>query len=414
MKRTMNLLILGIVIPVLAACGGGGNGADVMLPATGKASATPSVPKVILDGDVGPDPCDFATLAMAHNLHRAGEIELLGFMATMPESSDIQVIDILNQWYGHSFPIGVFKDPSDQGYSLYVQTASAVSHELFPASRIIASHYAAWAPRGFDSVPSSTELYRKLLAAQDDRSVTLLALGQLYNVKALLNSGPDQYSPLTGMELVQAKVVRIVAMIGGYAEPMTPADLSYYNTEYFSNPPNTYGALTVAMHASSGNGYGAEYNAHAWYPGLTRGVFDQLNELNIPKVILGNEQGWKVPAGAAYNELPVFHPVRMAYYENNIPSKEIHPYTAKHDPAYDELALLYLARGKGKYFEELAGHVEFDELGTSTWKNDPLYQHTRLILTPTANQEHELSRLIESLVLGDKTSQEPVGQQGGG
>lgn len=394
---TMKPWLTTLVLPVLVACGG-----STPSPAGGHTAAARPVPRVILDGDVGPDPCDFATLAMAHNLHRAGEIELLAFMGTMPESSEIEVIDIVNRWYGNDIPIGVFKDPADQGYNRYVQSESALAHELFPATRVIASHYAGWAPRDFASVPSSTQLYRRILAENDDRSVTLLFLGQLYNLKALLNSGPDEFSPLTGMELAQAKVERIVAMIGGFADPIAPDDIGYYNREYLNNPPSAWYALTVAMHGSSGNGHGAEYNAHAWYPGLTQGVFEKLDHLDVPKVILGNEQGWRVPTGDAYNALDPFHPVRMANYENNIPSKHVHPGVAKNDPAYDELALLYLARGAGDYFRELSGHAVFETLGTSTWHDAPQYRHVRLVLTPNANGDRELSRLIEGLVMGDK------------
>ncbi|TJY56224.1 hypothetical protein E4T66_19890 [Sinimarinibacterium sp. CAU 1509] len=399
------LLLIMLSLP-MAACVGD---SDAMLPAsTGNVSATArSVPKVILDGDVGPDPCDVGTLAMAHNLHRAGEIRLLGFMATLPESSNIEVIDILNKWYGHDVPIGVFKDPSDQGYSQNVQLASAVTHELFPATRIIAGHYADWTPQTYDSVPGSVELYRRLLAAEPGRSVTILTVGQLYNLKALLNSGPDEFSPLSGMQLVQAKVDRIIMMVGGFGDTITSDDLAFYEAEYFSNPPNSYGVLTVAVHSSTGNGFGAEYNAHGWYPGLTEGVFEKLNELDLPKVIIGHEPGWRVPAGEAYNGLDVLHPVRMAYVENNIPSKQVHPGVVKNDPAYDELALLYLARGKGDWFEELGGHATFEQLGTSTWFDKPEFQHTRLALTPHANEGKRLSRLIESLVMGEPDTWRP-------
>lgn len=359
-----------------------------------------AAPKVIFDGDVGPDPCDFSTLAMLHNLHDTGEINLLGIMGTMPERSNVEVVDVFNQWYGHRIPISTFKDPSDKGYDRYVKPSSEVAHAMFPASRTIAARYASWNPRTFDQVPNSVGLYRKMLAGQQDHSVTIMTAGQLFNLKALLNSGPDAYSPLTGMQLVRAKVSRFVMMMGAFGKPLTAADLAYYEAEYNNNPPNTFFPLTVSQHASTSNGVGAEYNAHAWYPGLTQAVFEKLDQLPIPKTFVGNEQGWRVPAGESYNELALSHPVRMGYYVNNVASNPLQPGVAKTDPAYDEIALLYLARGRGRFFDVRNGRATFESSGTSTWTNDPDSRDVRLTLVPGVNEDHSLTRLVERLVMG--------------
>ena len=92
---------------------------------------------------------------------------------------------------------------------------------------------------------------------------------------------------------------------------------------------------------------------------LTQSVFKQLDQLEVPKIILGNEAGTKIPTGDAYNTLDLYHPVRMAFYLNNILSQMVTPGVAKNDPAHDELALFYLARGKGVFFREIPSHVAF-------------------------------------------------------
>ena len=359
-----------------------------------------SPPRVIFDGDLGPDPCDFANLAMAHNLHDAGEIELLGFMSTLPEASNIAVLDIMNDRHGHDIPISMFKDPSDERYNRFVVPSSEFVHQLYPASRSIASRFSTHDTLTPAQTPSSTKLYRELLAAEPDNSVTIFTQGQLFNIKALLASGPDEISPLSGAQLLEAKTKKMVMMIGAFGEPISPADLDFYRTSYLNDPPNGYGITTAALHAVTSNGVGFEYNALGFYPGLTQDVFAQLDRLSVPKTILGNEQGWKVPTGDAYSALPADHPVRMAYAENNALSEIVHPGRAKNNPAYDELALYYLARGTGTQFAEVPGHATFGEFGTSTWTDDAGARDRKLVLTPGANDGDALSDEIERLVVG--------------
>ena len=57
-------------------------------------------------------------------------------------------------------------------------------------------------------VPEAWRLYRQLLAAQPDASVTISSIGFTTNMELLLKSPPDQYSPLSGIDLVAAKVSR--------------------------------------------------------------------------------------------------------------------------------------------------------------------------------------------------------------
>ena len=62
----------------------------------------------------------------------------------------------------------------------------------------------------------AVELYRKVLALQPDTSVTIVTVGFLTNISNLLQSKPDAYSPLSGAELVNAKVTNMVCMAGKF------------------------------------------------------------------------------------------------------------------------------------------------------------------------------------------------------
>ena len=48
------------------------------------------------------------------------------------------------------------------------------------------------------SAPSATAVLRKTLAAQPDHSVVIAQVGFSTNLARLLDSPPDEYSPLTG------------------------------------------------------------------------------------------------------------------------------------------------------------------------------------------------------------------------
>jgi len=57
-------------------------------------------------------------------------------------------------------------------------------------------------------------LYRQVLAAQPDHSVSIVTTGYLNNLQALMQSGPDGYSSLSGMDLIRQKV-KLLACAGG-------------------------------------------------------------------------------------------------------------------------------------------------------------------------------------------------------
>ena len=72
------------------------------------------------------------------------------------------------------------------------------------------------AVRSNADVPDAVALYRQLLAKQPDRSVTIISVGFMTNLATLISSKPDQYSRLSGKELVAQKVKQLVSMAGKF------------------------------------------------------------------------------------------------------------------------------------------------------------------------------------------------------
>ena len=90
-----------------------------------------------------------------------------------------------------------------------------------PQSRIhLRSSLVSWSwPQSIVQVLEATEAYRKVLSEAADHSVVISAIGFATNLAALLQTGADQYSELSGWDLVALKV-RTVVWQGGWYPPL--------------------------------------------------------------------------------------------------------------------------------------------------------------------------------------------------
>lgn len=158
------------------------------------------VQKIILDADMSSDHDDIGAIATLHALADLGECQILGMMVSSLNGATPLCMDAINTYYGRpNIPIGV--RPDIGGIGSYPGTiASEFPHDLTSASQC----------------PTAVSLYRQLLASQPDNSVTIVTIGYLTNLKALLQSGPDQYSGLSGTALVAQKVKLLSCMGGAY------------------------------------------------------------------------------------------------------------------------------------------------------------------------------------------------------
>ncbi len=81
-----------------------------------------------------------------------------------------------------------------------------------------------------EQIEESVAMYRRLLAASDDGSVTVISLGFATTLADLLSSGGDAISPLTGRELVARKVASLSIMAGSFPTATKPAPSSTSST----------------------------------------------------------------------------------------------------------------------------------------------------------------------------------------
>ena len=191
---------------------------------------TPVKPvKIIFDTDMGPDYDDVGAIAILHALSARGECEILATVASDGYPYVAPTLEVFNRYYNKpDIPVGApgadapdFSCPNHWNDSLVVNYLPQIKTNR--------------------DYPSATEVYRKVLAGQPDQSLVVVTVGFLSNLAALLQSGPDQFSPLNGKELVARKVKKWVAMAGVFPEGsefnvIKHADASVYTIQNWPTP----------------------------------------------------------------------------------------------------------------------------------------------------------------------------------
>lgn len=260
---------------------------------------------------------------------------LLAVNINYPSSYSALAASAILSYYGHSaVPIGLRRPVTNASFF------DAYYYDLGEYASKVAYHWSGgrmpW--EEIQNMWDPVELYRKTLASYADNSVTIASLGFLENVfkivpqlpsitdtlqlSGLLNSTADKYSPLSGPDLVAAKVSELVVMGGGY--------------------PN-----------------GHEYNFFGDNPSATAHV---INSWPGCIVFSGTELGASVLSGARFAvSVQDNDPVAAAYqwYVGYNNSRE----------SWDPLTVLYAVQGLGNHFE-YGGDSGFNYVwpnGSNTW-----------------------------------------------
>jgi len=167
------------------------------------AQTTKPVP-VIFDSDMGPDYDDVGAITLLHAFADSGYVKILATIASTKYEGVAAVFDVLNTYFKRpDILIGVPK-----GKALELKDSQHWTDTLL----LNYPHSIKKNEEALDAMNA----YRRLLAGQPDRSVTIITVGFLTNLADLLQSGPDKYSKLNGKDLVAQKVKQLVCMAGGF------------------------------------------------------------------------------------------------------------------------------------------------------------------------------------------------------
>jgi hypothetical protein len=185
-----------LVLAPLLATGIALAGAAAPAPAAAASPAgVASAPvRLIVDTDFGQWWDDVAALAMVNAAADIGRVRVLAVMSDVDNPWNAAGLDAVNTWYGRpDIPIGV--------------PIGAISVEQNYSQMLAQSYPHAGHPS------DAVGLYRRLLRAQPDHSVTILSIGALTNLARLARTDPA---------LVARKVARTVIMGGAYPAATEP------------------------------------------------------------------------------------------------------------------------------------------------------------------------------------------------
>lgn len=285
--------------------------------APGSAPVPHSPPlRVVLDTDIGPDVDDVGAVAILHALADLGEVEIVAMAACTSSPWGAPCLDALNTYYGRpQIPVGGYKQP---GFL-----------EASPYNEAIAREFPNALGHG-DRAPDATALYRRVLAGSTDK-LTFVAVGPLNNLRRLLESGPDEFSPLSGEDLVREKVAELIVM-----------------GPYFNDEGEFQYAWNCAQDPES-----ACLVMDRWPTPM------RFGEGNL---------GHRHFIGATLAESPASSPVRRAYELAEGPGGKRH--------CADPSTILYAVR-RAQHFDEIrVGSCEVrPEDGATRWVSDPNSDH---------------------------------------
>ncbi|MBO4777654.1 MAG: nucleoside hydrolase [Bacteroidales bacterium] len=165
---------------------------------------------IIIDTDLGSSTDDVATICMAYSYMRQGRAVLLGIVVDRMGEQNAVFADILNTYFGFpDIPIGLCRNgvENPQIFTDYAHIAEKKRPNGTPLFT-----------RTQTMFEDDYKVYRKILASQPDKSVTVLSIGFLTSLANLLTSSPDEYSELDGVTLVAQKIKRIIIMGGKFDE----------------------------------------------------------------------------------------------------------------------------------------------------------------------------------------------------
>ncbi len=283
------------------------------------AKPEPLIPNIIFDTDLGPDYDDVGALAFLHAMADSGKAEILATVSSNKHPLVAPSIEVINTYFNRpGLEIGA---PKSEG-------ADMGSTQHWADSLVAKYHHNI---KSTADVQDAVPLYRKILGSAPDESVTIVTVGFLTNLSNLLKSGPDEFSPLSGPDLVSKKVKVLVSMAGKFPE-------------------------------------GREFNI------FIDSVSSKFVFENWPgKVIFtGFEIGWEIRTGLRVMQSPAENSPVKDVFRISIPMSEEDKMGRM---SWDETAVLIGVYGTNGFFDTVRGKIVVNDDGSNGWIDDPEGNH---------------------------------------
>jgi len=298
---------------------------------------------VVLDTDMGNDIDDALALVMLHSLQDAGECDILGVTLSKDNPWAAAYTGLLNRFCGRpQIPLGAVRNGPTKDEGKFIRQISETLGEGCPPKE----------PE--NAIP----LLRRLLASRADHSVIIITIGFLTNLSRLMDSPPDDISPMDGMELLSKKVRHVCSMAGCFRPGKTIGDDS-------GNPE-----FNIRTDIAAARNFFDRFPGPVTFSGFEIGA-SILFPGDVMETALA-ENPCNPVAGAYAAFLPM-------------------PYDR---PSWDQSAVLHAVRPDHAYFDvSEPGRVNVDPDGRTSFHPDCQGRHRYLIL-----REERIPRIIRDML----------------
>lgn len=296
---------------------------------------------LILDTDMAPDYDDVGAMALMYALADSGQVNVLATVGSNKDENVAPCIEVINRYFNRpDMPVGTPKGEAPsrttwhQGERWTEYLPKAYPHKIANSSE----------------APDAVGIYRKVLSSQPDESVTICTTGFFTNLKNLLQSKPDAYSPLDGKELIKKKVKLLVSMAGEFPESV--------NGE-FNVKCDAYSAYKVAQ----------EWPTDIIFYGFEIGV-DILTGKEVAKLDV--------------QDSPVKDTYEMCLAQDNPEGRN----------SWDQTAVLVAIKGYAPYYTLKKGTIIIDSIsGANRWIDDAAGKHACLV---ESLPDKQMAEIIEN------------------
>jgi hypothetical protein len=248
---------------------------------------------IIIDSDMAHSGDDTGDHAMLWAMAARGEANVLALIISSTNDYSAPCARAIANFYGHpNVPIGANKENIPDAYNAYFS----------PYAQQVAAQFGNPADTRFD-YPDAVTVYRQALVGAADHSVYIVSGGYYRPLAELLQSSEDTISPLTGLQLVTQKVVRLVIVAGCFPD---------CGTEDRGN---------MLIDPDDGS-----YVVANW---------------PVELVWMPDTEAWDVITGPASTTDPNTNPVALAYAL----TCNYGQWCANNSPAWTQLGILYAVRG---------------------------------------------------------------------
>lgn len=315
---------------------------------------------VILDTDLSGDIDDVAALAALCRLMQLSYCDIEAIGSCVWHGRAVGAISIICDYYGlsnipiakQSIGVNSINSTNDKGYASYL------TDNFTPT-------------QNSNTAVSSTSLYRQKLAAAEDASIVFITIGPLHNIKQLLDSPADGWSPLTGEALFNLKVGRVHIMGGQY--PTSGGSPEYnFSASGTGVAADVVARITVPIYF---NGFEVGFSSNGW------GFGTQLQS-----------QPASNPVAEAYKYFFLNPP---SWINGGVPGPIIDYST------WDTIATITAVRGYSDFSLVSTGYNNIAANGGNTWESSP--DGTDFYLVESLAAETFISDVLAPLVLPDHT-----------